>query len=150
MSKDKTVGALWPRETFEYGKARITVERQTVRHSLIMSRVLYSLPDAKDAAERLYQTIFARAAAQTVEMEGVDVEFPDSGAPADKWRAAYELFMQMDGRLFDAWFAALEAVDAPPNDQALLPSHRLDEEARKNALSAGLLGSEKSGAPSKT
>ncbi len=150
MSKDKTVGVLWPRETFEYGKARVTVERQTVRHSLILSRILYSLPEPVDAAERLYQTVFARAAAQTVEMDGVDIVFPDSGAPPEKWRAAYELFMQMDGKLFEAWFAALEAVDSPPNDGALLPSHRLDEDTRKNAQSVGLLGSEHSDANSKT
>jgi len=146
----KTVGEKWPRETFEYGRARVTVERQTVRHALIFNRVLFMLPEASDAIERLFQTTFSRAAAQTVKMEGVDVTFPDSGAPAEKWLLAYDLFQRMDAGLFDAWLAALEAVDAPPNDNALLPSHRLNEEARKNAKSAGLLGNESSGANSKT
>ena len=153
MSKKRTGGALWPRETFEYNGARVTVERQTVHHQMLVSRIEYALradgePDdpTERATQRFFQNVFARMAAQTVEMEGVAVEFPDSGAPPEKWRTAYALFQHMDGALFDKWFGALEAVDKPPNDPALVPSHRLDEAAQKNAMSAGLLGSEKSGA----
>jgi len=124
--------SLWPRKTFKYGTATITVERQTVRHTILLARIIGALPDTDNRAEEVYQVHFARIMAQTVSVDGLDVTIPEAGASDEEWRAAYEEFLRMDGRLVDLWISALNDVDRPPNDREFWPLHKLPEEERKN------------------
>ncbi|GAB4434138.1 MAG: hypothetical protein Kow00120_00290 [Anaerolineae bacterium] len=154
MSERKTraTDALWPTLTFEYGPVKGTVERQTVAHSIQIARVLAALPPASDAAERSHQGIFARMVVQTVEIAGLALDWPSLDAPPEAWAAAYAQFNRMDGWLLDAWYGALNAVDAPPNAREFWPSHKLTEDERKNRRSVGSPGKTTSdaGSPSTT
>src|SRR3990167_5080015 len=139
---------LWPTQTFTYRAVTITVERQTGFHSVLLPRILAALPPPADEVDRIYQSTFARAVAQSVEIEGLDVAFPETGASPDEWRAAYDLFLRMAGKLLDTWYEALQDVDRAPNAQEFWPTHRLTEDERKNLRSAGRNGRPLSGATS--
>ncbi len=129
--------SLWPTLTFEYGGIKVKVERQTVRHSIALARILSALPDIDDPAERFYQILFARIVTQTLSVEGMTWPFPELGAPNEEWARAYEHFLCMDGRLIDRWFEALSEVDRPPSEREHWPPSKLTEEERKNLASAG-------------
>lgn len=140
----------WPRRTFTYGPVTVTVERQTVGHSIVISSVLAALPDYDEPGDKVFAMWFARIAAQTVDVDGLDVAFPKLGASDDEWAEAFETFKRMDGQLMNQWMSALTDVDRAPNAQEFWPSHKLDEEARKNQASADSHGKVKSGASSQS
>lgn len=137
----------WPTRTFTYGPIEITVERQTVRHSIALARIISALRSTSES-EEVHQILFARIVSQTVSVKGLDVQFPELGAPDEEWQRAYEEFLGMDGRLMSLWLEALNDVDRPPNAREFWPSHKLSAEERKNRASADSPGKAKSGATS--
>ena len=139
---------LWPQHTFTYGPVTATVERQTVRHSILFSRILGLLPAVEDKAEEIHRDQFARIVTQTVQVDGLDLAWPALNAPPKDWARAYEAFLRMDGGLMNAWYQALEEVDRPPTAREFWPSHQLTEDERKNRPSAGSSGKTPSGAAS--
>jgi hypothetical protein len=128
---------LWPTQTFTYGPVTATVERQTVAHSIVFSRVVNALPKSSGVEEAVHRDLFARIVTQTTQVEGLDISWPDLGASSDDWVNAYQDFLRMDAGLMNRWYVALEEVDKPYNDREMWPSHRLTDEERKNRRQAG-------------
>lgn len=135
----------WPIKTFEHGSVKATVARQTIQTYIILERIKGLLPKPVDNLEAAYQRTFLRMVTQTDSVTGLDLAWPESGAGEDEWRAAYADFLRMDPPLADAFYAALEDVDRPFNDEDMWPSHYLSEDDRKNRVTAGSKGKTDSG-----
>lgn len=127
----------WPIKTFEYGPVTATVVRQTIAQRIMAERIKGLLPPPADDLEMAYQRAFLRIVTQNEGVTGLDLAWPDSGAGEAEWQAAYQDYLRMDPQLAEAFFAALEDVDRPFNDQEMWPSHYLTEDERKNRLTAG-------------
>jgi hypothetical protein len=128
---------LWPTQTFTYGPVTATVERQTVAHSITMSRVINALPTVESTEESVHRDLFARIVTQTTQVEGLDLKWPELGANREEWTQAYQDFLRMDAGLMNRWYEALEEVDKPYNDREMWPPYRLTDEERKNRRQAG-------------
>lgn len=127
----------WPIKTFEYGPVKAAVVRQTIRSYIMLERIKGFLSQPVDDLETAYQRTFLRMVTQTTDVTGLDLAWPDSGAGSDEWQQAYRDFLRMDPPLADAFYAALEDVDRPFNDEDMWPSHYLSEDDRKNRVTAG-------------
>ena len=130
---DQVKPSPWENVTFRYGPATITVERATVRHSMIVSRIMAELPDAQGGTEAWYQRLFARMIAQTVKAEGlVGYSLPSPSIDLKGLQGAYEQLLTVDGKLLDAWWGALEQVDRAPGPEDFWPVTRPGEGDPKN------------------
>ncbi len=122
----------WDNVTFRYGPAEITVERATVRHSILVSRILADLPDGEGVA-LWYQRLFARIVAQTVKVENlVGYALPSPSATVEELQAAFDQLLTVDGKLLDAWYGALEQVDRAPGPEDFWPVARPAQGDPKN------------------
>ncbi len=136
--------------TFEVNGAAVTLARRTNRHALHIDRVLLALGDTgDDAADRGYKRLFAKAVVQTVEVTGaLGVDLPQPTAPPSELQTAYDAFLDADGSIGDAFFAALGAVNAPLGPREFLPPSELTEADRKNSPSAAASGATTGGSSS--
>ncbi|MBN1965485.1 MAG: hypothetical protein JW910_12620 [Anaerolineae bacterium] len=138
------------RYTFEVNGASVTLARRTNRHALHIDRVLLALGDSgDDAADRGYKRLFAKAVVQTVEVDGeLGLALPQPTAPADELQAAYKTFLDADGSIGDAFYAGLNAVNAPLGPREFLPPGELSEADQKNSPSAAASGATSGGSSS--
>lgn len=135
--------------TFAYHNAQITLARRTNRHALLIDRIMLLLSDVRETPEgrvdSSYQRVFAGMLVQTQSVEGdLGFELVSPVALAEDIQAAYRRFLDGDGRLGDAYYEALKAVNAPLVPRALLPADMLSEDERKNSPGTGKSGDESS------
>lgn len=135
--------------TFTVNGAQVTLTRRTNRHALYIDRALLALEaEGDDAADRGYKRLFAKMVAQTASLEGeLGLTLPSPLASPAELRAAYEVFMDADGAIGDAFYAALDQVNIPLGPREFLPADALPEDERKNLPGAAEPGGQ-SGAPS--
>ena len=164
----------WPTRTFTCGEVTVTVERATWGHSEMIARIKSMLPkrliavpvldenrkpklddrgkpqvtSIQDGAEYMHHDLFARMCAQSIQVEGLALALPDSGAGEKEVLAAYQAVQRMDEELLNIWYEAIQGVNQPSGDKTLWPSHKLTEIELKKWESVGQNGRADSGATS--
>ncbi len=144
------VAPLWLTKTFEWGPVRGQVHEATMGDEMRQLRIKAGLGPSADGIEAWFRDFFARMVTQTDWVEGLDLPFPDSGATSAEWQQAFQDALRMRKGLTDAWYDALEAVDAPEGPRDTWPTHYLSDEERKNRVRGGATGSTPNGSISVT
>lgn len=112
--------------TITHGAITVTVKRATVRARLTRD-VLISRLHRLGIGDAFANWQFANAAAQSTV---TGMLWVDAATDGDDLRAAYEAWLDSDAILFDEWQKALDIVNAPLGDPALIPPGGLTSEKK--------------------
>lgn len=112
----------------------VTVKTETGRmvldKQIVYSKLAYNRSDPAEV-NRAYN--FAVAVTQTVGISGsLGFDWVTPASTPAELQAAFEGFLDMPATPFRKWQAAIEAVDQPPNDPALLPPELVPESEKSD------------------
>ena len=124
---------------FTYRDATITIHRRRMSDRLDTELIVAMLMNetGRDNRGRFVRN-YHRANSYAVLLASIDAVDGDAGfpippadAPEDELRAGYEAFLNADDGFYDAWLAALNAVNAPIGDPDTAPG--VDDDPKGSA-----------------
>jgi hypothetical protein len=133
--------------TFTWGPAQITVRRKTVGTNVVIAQLYSKMPLAGDPYQK---ELLARIVAQTVAVDGLDLELPQVTDAEQAWEAVYARFLTLDGNLVEAWDDALRTVDRPPGPKEFWPPGKLSDAEKNGSAGGATRGKTPSAAGSRT
>ena len=111
-----------------YGGVKVTLQRAKIRERLMINSIIGKLGIvAEDTGDFSGKRLFARLITQAQINGDLGFALPASADSAEDIRKAFELFLDLDGDVYDALEQALYEIDRPLNDPDLLPAEAVPE-----------------------